>query len=97
MVFEQPVLYDFNKLAMPVLIIVGQLDRTILGKEKLDKRNQQLHGNYPLLARKAAKSISNCKVIILPGIGHIPHVQEPLLFNQRITEFLRSNREALNR
>jgi len=88
MIYEQPVLYDFDKLTMPVLLIVGESDRTIPGKDKLDKIHQKLHGNYPQLALKASKKIKNSKVITLPGVGHIPHIQVPELFNRRILEFL---------
>jgi pimeloyl-ACP methyl ester carboxylesterase len=88
MIYEQPVLYDFNKLNLPVLILVGDLDRTIPGKERLDKSTRRLHGNFPQLAEKASKKIRNSKVFVLPGIGHIPHVQDPLLFNKKIIEFL---------
>ena len=88
MIYEQPVLYEFDKLNMPVLLIVGELDRTIPGKDKLDKAKQKLHGNYPQLALKVSKKIPNSKVIILPGVGHIPHIQVPELFDRKLLEFL---------
>ncbi len=88
MIYEQPVLYDINKLNVPVLIIAGQLDRTFLGKDMLPEKKQKLYGNYPLLAMKAAKKIKNSKVIILPGIGHIPHVQNINLFKKYVLSFL---------
>ncbi|MEP6616546.1 MAG: alpha/beta hydrolase [Ginsengibacter sp.] len=88
MIYEQPVLYDFKKLEMPVLFIVGQLDRTILGKEKLDKAKQHLHGNFPSLAKKASMQIKDSKVIVLPGVGHIPHIQETKTFNNKVLAFM---------
>jgi pimeloyl-ACP methyl ester carboxylesterase len=88
MIYEQPVLYEFEKLTMPVLFIVGELDRTILGKDKLGKAEQRLHGNLPILAKMISKRVQNSKVIILPGVGHIPHVQVPEVFMKKILEFL---------
>ena len=88
MIYEQPVLYDFEKLNVPTLLLVGQADRTVVGKEILTAKKQKLYGNYPLLARKAAQKIKNSKVVILPGIGHIPHIQNPALFNKNILVFL---------
>jgi pimeloyl-ACP methyl ester carboxylesterase len=73
---------------MPVLFIVGELDRTILGKDKLGKAEQRLHGNLPILAKMISKRVQNSKVIILPGVGHIPHVQVPEVFMKKILEFL---------
>ena len=88
MIYEQPVLYDFGKIRVPTLIIVGQADRTVVGKEMLAAKKQKLYGNYPLLATKAGKKIRNAKVVILPGIGHIPHIQNLGLFNKNILAFL---------
>ena len=55
MIYEQPVLYEFNKLSMPVLFIVGQKDRTILGKNLLNKEQQKLHGNFPGIGIESGK------------------------------------------
>ncbi len=90
MIYEQPVLYDFDKLTMPTLLIVGQLDRTILGKEMLTKEQQKLHGNFPIMASKAKSRIKNCQLIVLPGVGHIPHIQSPALFNKNVLSFLKN-------
>ena len=88
MIYEQPVLYDLDKLNIPVLLMVGQLDRTVLGKDMLPPNKQTLYGNFPALAIKASKKIKNCKVIILPGIGHIPHIQNINLFKKYVLDYL---------
>lgn len=89
MIYEQPVLYDFNKLKVPVLLLVGQLDKTIVGKEMLPAKKIKLHGNYPILAARAAKKIKNVKVVVLPGVGHIPHIQKPDIFRKNVLGFLK--------
>jgi Predicted hydrolases or acyltransferases (alpha/beta hydrolase superfamily) len=88
MIYEQPVLYDLNKLKVPTLLLVGELDRTIPGKEMLTAKKQKLYGNFPALATKAAKKIKNSKVIILHGVGHIPHIQSIDLFQKNVLVFL---------
>jgi pimeloyl-ACP methyl ester carboxylesterase len=88
MIYEQPVLYEFKNLSMPVLLIVGGKDRTILGKKLLNKKEQALHGNFPILAKKAAAQIKNAQVIIIPGVGHIPHIQTKEIFNTDAIKFL---------
>lgn len=87
MIYEQPVMYEFNKLHMPVLLIVGQKDRTIPGKNLLNKEQQKLHGNFPLLATRASKKMKNATVIVIPDVGHISHIQTPALFNKYAVEF----------
>ena len=88
MIYEQPVLYELDSLKVPTLLIVGQLDRTIPGKELVSQQKLKLHGNFPILANKAKNIIKNCKLVVLPGVGHIPHIQTPQLFNSTILKFI---------
>ena len=88
MIYEQPVLYDLSKLNVPTLLIAGQLDRTVVGKEMLPAKKQKLYGNYPLLVTNAGKKIKNAKVVILPGVGHIPHIQSTDVFQKNVLSFL---------
>jgi pimeloyl-ACP methyl ester carboxylesterase len=90
MIFEQPVLYEFENLKVPTLLIVGSLDRTVLGKYLLNKQQQNLHGNFAALAKAAGEKIKDSKVVILPGIGHIPHIQNINLFKSTVLQFLKS-------
>ena len=92
MIYEQPVIYEINNLKMPVLLVVGQLDRTIPGKDMLKKEQVNLHGNFPQLALKAKQKLMDCKVITLPGVGHIPHIQKPALFNSVVLDFLKRSK-----
>ncbi len=89
MIYEQPVVYELKNLTMPVLVIVGQRDRTFIGKETVTKEQQKSHGNFTMLARAAKKQIKNCEVIELPDVGHIPHIQTPALFNKAVAVFLK--------
>lgn len=88
MIYEQPVLYELSRLRPPTLLMAGSEDRTFIGKDLIAKEKQKLHGNFPQLAGKAKHIIKNCELIILPGVGHIPHVQTPALFNQYVLGFL---------
>ncbi|MEO5783332.1 MAG: alpha/beta hydrolase, partial [Ginsengibacter sp.] len=88
MIYEQPVLYDLSKLDVPTLLLAGQLDRTVVGKDMLPANKQKLYGNYPVLAINAGKKIKNAKVVILLGVGHIPHIQSIELFQKNVLSFL---------
>ena len=89
MIYEQPVLYEFNKLSMPVLLIIGQEDRTILGRDLINKEQQKLHGNFPALGSIAAKKMKNATLIVIPMVGHIPHIQTTAIFNKDVIGFLK--------
>jgi len=75
MAYEQPVAYEFKNLKMPTLLMIGQMDRTVLGKNRLPKEDRNKYGQYPQLGRKLKAEIPNSKLIELENVGHIPHVQ----------------------
>jgi len=88
MIYEQPVCYEFNLIKTPTLLIIGQADRTIVGKDLLSKDEQKQHGQYSKLGRKINKEVVNSKLVELPGVGHIPHIQTPELFFKALESFL---------
>jgi pimeloyl-ACP methyl ester carboxylesterase len=46
-------------------------------------------GQYTQLGKAAAKDISNCKLVELPNVGHIPHLEAPEQFHRVLLEFLK--------
>jgi pimeloyl-ACP methyl ester carboxylesterase len=89
MIYEQPVLYEFNKITQPALLIIGQADRTIVGKALLSKEEATKHGNYPALGKWLHQQIKNSQLVELNGVGHIPHVQAPEDFKKQVLNFLK--------
>lgn len=89
MAYEQPVVYEFRNLKMPTLLIIGQADRTVLGKNRLPKEDQNKYGQYPALGKKLSAEIDNSKLIELENVGHIPHVQVFDEFMRAVLEFVR--------
>jgi pimeloyl-ACP methyl ester carboxylesterase len=88
MIYEQPVVHSFDSLKIPTLLIIGQEDRTIVGKNRLNDQQKKAYGNYPELGKKINKRIPGSKLVLLPGVGHIPHIQEPAIFKQTLLGFL---------
>jgi pimeloyl-ACP methyl ester carboxylesterase len=89
MIFTQPVCYEFQNLKMPVLLIIGQLDRTALGKAKAPADVQLKLGNYPVLGKETAKKIPNAKLVKIEGVGHLPHIEAYEEFIAPLKEFLK--------
>lgn len=88
MIFTQPVCYEFENLTMPTLLIIGQRDRTALGKALAPKEAQEKLGNYPKLGKVTAKKIKNATLVEIDGIGHLPHIEAYDRFIKPLTEFL---------
>jgi pimeloyl-ACP methyl ester carboxylesterase len=90
MIYEQPVVYEFKNIKQPTLLIMGQEDRTVVGKNLLSKDVAAQHGIYPELGKKLKKEIKGSKLVELKGVGHIPHVQVPDVFKKEVLNFLRN-------
>ena len=89
MIFTQPVVYEFGNLKMPVLLIIGQRDRTALGKAKAPKDVQETLGNYPKLGKETAAKIKNSTLVEIENVGHLPHVEAYDKFITPLLKFLR--------
>lgn len=88
MIYEQPVCYEFARITAPTLLIIGQADRTVVGKNLLSKEDQAKHGLYPALGKQTVKQLKTGKLVELEGVGHIPHIQEPERFLKALGVFL---------
>lgn len=88
MIYEQPVLYEFDSVRCPVLLITGSEDRTIVGKEYLTEEQKKQHGRYPVLGRSAALAL-RAEYVEFDGVGHIPHIQSREEFIKRLLVFLK--------
>jgi pimeloyl-ACP methyl ester carboxylesterase len=88
MIFTQPVYYEFEQIKVPTLLIIGQRDRTALGKANAPAAVKDTLGNYPVLGRRAAGRIPSAKLVELDGIGHLPHIESFGQFRKALLEFL---------
>ena len=89
MIYLQPVVYEFANIKAPTLLIIGQLDRTVVGKNKVPKEIVANYGNYPKLGKETAAKIKNAQIVELEGVGHIPHIQTPDQFENAVANFLK--------
>ncbi|CAE78817.1 alpha/beta hydrolase [Bdellovibrio bacteriovorus] len=76
MVFTQPVIYEFKNIKAPTVLIIGQRDRTAIGKAWAPEENKKKMGNYPVLGRQAARLIPKSKLEELKGLGHMPFIED---------------------
>lgn len=83
MIMTQPVVYEFPRLKVPTVLILGQLDRTALGKDLASPEAAKQMGNYPKLGKETAQKIPNCKLVEMPALGHVPQVENfEIFFNE---------------
>lgn len=88
MVMTQPVLYEFSDIKVPTLLIIGERDRTALGKNLVPEEVAATMGQYQVLGKAAAAAIPDAKLIALPGIGHAPQAEAFDEYLRALVEFL---------
>lgn len=76
MIFTQPVVYEFKNIQVPTVLIIGQKDKTAIGKAWAPQENKSKMGNYPALGKQVAKLIPKAKLVELPKQGHMPFIED---------------------
>jgi pimeloyl-ACP methyl ester carboxylesterase len=88
MAFIQPVVHELERIQVPTLLMIGQLDRTALGVDRAPPEVAKRLGNYPELGRSTAKRIPNAKLVEFPDAGHAPQIQSPERFHDALLKGL---------
>jgi len=89
MIYTQPVVQDLPRLRVPTLLVIGQADRTTLGRGALPAEVLATLGLYPELGRRAARAIPGATLVEIEGVGHIPHLEVADRFDAVLLDFLR--------
>ena len=92
MVYTQPVLYDFEQIQCPTLLIIGTRDRTAIGRNFAPKELQPLMGQYQHLGKETAKHIKNATLVELDDVGHLPHIETFDRFIKPLMMFIRPDK-----
>lgn len=88
MIVNQPVVHDFGRLSVPVLLVIGLRDRTAVGRPFAAPAVQATMGDYTQLGKAAHRAIPGAELIELPGIGHCPQIEAFPAWNQALLDFV---------
>ena len=80
MVYVDPVVYDWAHIKVKTLVLGGDKDGP----------------NFPERAKHIADSIPGAELVLIPGVGHVPHFESPDLFYKALVKFLNSDSPAGN-
>jgi pimeloyl-ACP methyl ester carboxylesterase len=89
MIYEQPVCHEFSRLKARTLLVIGQSDRTVVGKARVKKELLPQVGQYPQLGRTTARLIPGARLVEIDNVGHIPHMEMKDRFHQALLSFLK--------
>jgi len=73
MPYLDPVVYDWAKIKCRTLVLGGEIDTPTFAAE----------------ARHVAETIPKGELKLLPGLGHVPHLEAPDVFYQELLKFLK--------
>jgi pimeloyl-ACP methyl ester carboxylesterase len=88
MIFTQPVVYEFDQLKTPTLLLIGDKDTTAIGRDFAPPEIRPTLGRYPELAKLAHERISGSTLIEFPDAGHAPQMQDPAAFHKALLKGL---------
>ncbi|WP_236247334.1 alpha/beta fold hydrolase [Pseudomonas tohonis] len=88
MIYTQPVVHEFDRLRMPVLLLIGQTDSTAPGKDTAPEALRSQLGNYKVLGQQAAERIPDARLVTFADLGHSPQIQAPEVFHKTLLEGL---------
>jgi pimeloyl-ACP methyl ester carboxylesterase len=88
MMFNEPNRQEYKFLKMPVLLIIGQSDRSVFFRRYASPEAIKPLGNWPELGRQAVKDIPDGKLVEISGAGHVSHVEKPDEFEAALADFL---------
>lgn len=88
MIYTQPVCYEFGQIKAPTLLIIGQRDRSAVGKNLAPENVRKTLGNYPELGRQTKAKIQHSELVALDNIGHLPHIEDFGRFIPPLIRFL---------
>ena len=89
MIYTQPVVYEFNELKMPVLLMIGTKDNTAIGKDLVPPEIRKTLGNYAVLGKETAKRIPHATLVEFNDMGHAPQMQDPERFHEALLKGFR--------
>ncbi|GAA4028541.1 alpha/beta hydrolase [Actimicrobium antarcticum] len=89
MIFSQPVIYEFQLLTMPTLLMIGDADTTAIGSDIAPADVKARLGNYKVLGKTVIRQIPQGRLIEFPGLGHAPQMEDPEQFHKTLLGALR--------
>jgi pimeloyl-ACP methyl ester carboxylesterase len=90
MIYQQPVRYEYHQLEPPVLLVVGAEDHVVPLGQYAEPAEATRLGDFTGLSAAAAQDIPRATRVVIPGCGHIPHLEHPRQFLAELLPFLAS-------
>jgi pimeloyl-ACP methyl ester carboxylesterase len=88
MIETQPVAYEFGRIATPTILMVGTLDHNAFGRSWAPPEIANQLPEASTLGDKAAARMRHARFVPLPGLGHVPQIEDPARFQVALIQAL---------
>ncbi len=88
MIETQPVAYEFARIAVPTVLMVGTLDYNLFGRAWAPPEVASRLPDNAMLGERAASRMRHARFVPLPGLGHVPQVEDPARFQVALIQAL---------
>ncbi|MBV8166068.1 MAG: alpha/beta hydrolase, partial [Alphaproteobacteria bacterium] len=88
MIYREPVVHELPLVRHPTLFVMGADDRAAPGRPYAPPVLGDRLGHNAELAAKLAPQMADARVVTLPGVGHVPHLEAPDRFARAVLDFL---------
>jgi pimeloyl-ACP methyl ester carboxylesterase len=88
MIETQPVVYEFGRITVPTILMVGTLDHNVFGRSWSPPEVANQLPEASTLGDRAASRMHNARFVPLPGLGHVPQVEDPARFQVALIQAL---------
>jgi pimeloyl-ACP methyl ester carboxylesterase len=89
MIYTQPVAHEIPLIDRPTLFIMGGNDHNAPGRPFASPELRDKMGQNAALAQSLAARMSNAKVVVFDGVGHLGHLEASQAFNETLLSFLK--------
>ncbi len=88
MIHDQPVVHEYPLVRTPTLFIMGANDHNAPGKPYTTPELAAGMGRNAENAVRIAATMPDARVLVLDGVGHMPHLERPERFDAAVLGFL---------
>jgi len=88
MIYSQPVAHEIPLIDQPTLFVMGANDHNAPGRPFAPPQLRDKMGQNAALAQSLAGRMSNARVVVLEGVGHLGHLEATERFNETLLNFL---------
>jgi pimeloyl-ACP methyl ester carboxylesterase len=88
MIETQPIAYEFARVTVPTILMIGTLDHNVFGKSWAPSAVADQLPDTATFGDKVAARMRHARFVPLDGLGHVPQIEDPARFQVALIQAL---------